>query len=84
MSAFLSPSPTPLILLSSLAGCGWAYYQYTIIDETKLEDLKLDGDSTHHGKENARLYGGSSMHGSVTHKNLEVRQLAAPIAFLST
>lgn len=82
MSAFLSPSPTPLILLSSLAGCGWAYYQYTIIDETKLEDLKLDGDSTH-GKENARLYGSSSMHGSVTRKNLEVRQRAAPIAFLS-
>ena len=71
----MAPSPTPLILISALTGCAWAYYQFTIIEETKLDDLQLDTSHGGTGKESARLYsngGGSSVHSGITYKNLEL------------
>jgi len=66
--SFVSPSPTPFILASAISGCLWAYYQYTIIDQTKVGDLELD--SSHGGKENARLQRGTV--GQVTARNLDL------------
>ena len=70
--SFVSPSPTPFILATALSGCVWAYYQYTIIAQTKVNDLELTDSSLHGGRENARLKGIGSGVGVVTVRNLEL------------
>ena len=69
--SFASPSPTPFVLGTAITACVWAYYQFTIIDQTKVGDLELS-DSSHGGKENARLKGGMSTVGLVTARNLDL------------